>query len=121
VRAIDDPRHLGSNQVSRVIDGSIVGWRWSSLSSIIPRPGVVIGTLLGTAVAVALAELYSEIVGAEVGTGRRIDRPHACEIWTDAAAVAFGISFPAAFFLVAAPGAIQIDTAFELASGPGSA
>jgi hypothetical protein len=118
LRVID--RHLGSNQVSRVVYGAIVGLAVVvALEHHPPRPGVMVGTLLGTAVAVALAELYSEIVGTEVRTRRRVDRPHVREIWTDAAAVAFGISFPAVFFVLAVAGAMQVETAFELAKWSG--
>jgi hypothetical protein len=36
-------------------------------------------------------------------------------MWTDTAAVVFGVGFPATFFVVAAIGAIDADTAFDLA------
>jgi hypothetical protein len=118
LRLID--RHLGSNQVSRVIYGAIVGLAVVvALEHHPPRPGVMVGTLLGTALAVALAELYSEVVGTEVRTRRRVGRPHVREIWTDAAAVAFGISFPAVFFLLSVAGAMRVETAFELAKWSG--
>ena len=84
--------HLASKQVSRVLYGAIIGLALVvSLENHPPPPGAVIASLLGTAVAVALAELYSEVVGAEVQTRRRVARPHLREIGRDVGAVAFGI------------------------------
>jgi hypothetical protein len=112
-------RHLGSTQVSRVMYGAIIGLALVvALEAQPPRPGVVVGSLLGTAVAVGLAELYSEVVGAEVRTRRRVERTHFREIATDVAAV-FGIGFPAVFFLLSAAGAMQVETAFEFAKWSG--
>ena len=113
-------RHLGSTQVSRVLYGSIIGLALVvALESHPPRPAVMVGTLLGTAVAVGLAELYSEVVGTEVRTRRRVERARFHEIATDVAAVAFGIGFPAVFFLLSAAGAMEVGTAFELAKWSG--
>jgi hypothetical protein len=113
-------RHLGSNQVSRVLYGAIIGLALVvALEAHPPRPAVVVSTLLGTAVAVALAELYSEVVGTEVRTRRRVEHARFHEIATDVAAVAFGISFPAIFFLLSAAGAMEAGTAFELAKWSG--
>ncbi|HEU0024199.1 MAG TPA: hypothetical protein VFQ12_06190 [Thermoleophilaceae bacterium] len=112
--------HLGSRQVSRVIYGAIIGLALVvALEHDPPRPGVVVGTLVTTAVAVGLAELYSEVVGAEVQTHRRITRQRIGAIADDVAAVAFGIAFPAAFFIVAALDAIDVETAFTLAKWTG--
>jgi hypothetical protein len=113
-------RHLGSTQVARVMYGAIIGLALVvALEANPPRPAVMVGTLLGTAVAVGLAELYSEVVGAEVRTRHRVERAHFREIATDVGAVAFGISFPAVFFLLSAAGAMEVDTAFELAKWSG--
>jgi hypothetical protein len=113
-------RHLGSTQVSRVMYGAIIGLALVvALEAQPPRPAVMVGTLLGTAVAVGLAELYSEVVGTEVRTRRRVERERFHEIATDVAAVAFGISFPAVFFLLSAAGAMEVGTAFELAKWSG--
>jgi hypothetical protein len=113
-------RHLGSTQVSRVMYGAIIGLALVvALEAQPPRPAVMVGTLLGTALAVGLAELYSEVVGAEIRTRRRVERGHFREIATDVAAVAFGISFPAVFFLLSVVGAMQVGTAFELAKWSG--
>lgn len=113
-------QHLGSNQVARVVYGAIIGLALVvALQAHPPKAGVVVASLLGTTVAVCLAELYSETLGTEVRTRRRVDRPHRRAIWTDSLAVGFGISFPALFFLLAAAGAMDLDTAFDLAKWSG--
>jgi hypothetical protein len=84
-----------------------------------PRPAVMVGTLLATALAVGLAELYSEIVGTEVRTRQRVARAGVGEIAADVGAVAFGIGFPAVYFLLSVAGAIQVQTAFALAKWSG--
>ena len=76
-----------------------------------PAVGVVVATLLATALAVALAELYSEVIaGARAG-----------EVAWDVAGTAFGISLPVVFFLLAAAGTIELDTAFTVAKWTGLA
>jgi hypothetical protein len=100
--------------------GSIIGLALVvALEAHPPRPAVTVGSLLGTAVAVGLAELYSEVVGTEVRTRRRVERARFHEIAADVAAVAFGISFPAVFFLLSVAGVIEVETAFELAKWSG--
>jgi hypothetical protein len=84
-----------------------------------PRAGVVIASLVATGVAVGLAELYSEIVGTETRTHHRIERAALAEFADDAVAVAFGVCFPAAFFVLAALDAISTDTAFTIARWSG--
>jgi hypothetical protein len=112
--------HLGSRQVARVIYGAIIGLAIVvGLQRHPPPPGSVIATLLGTAVAVGLAELYSEVVGTETRTRHRIERAQLRAIAEDVAAVAFGVGFPAAFFVLAAAGAMELDTAFDLAKWSG--
>jgi hypothetical protein len=114
--------HLGSTQVSRVIYGSIIGLALVvALEHDPPGAAVMVGTLVATGVAVGLAELYSEIVGTEVRTRRRIERARFREIATDVGAVAFGISFPAVFFALSGVGAMELETAFELAKWSGLA
>jgi hypothetical protein len=120
LRVVED--HLRSTQVSRVIYGSIIGLALVvALEHDPPRPAVMVGTLLGTAVAVALAELYSEVVGTEVRTRQRVARSHVGEIAADVGAVAFGISFPAVFFLLSVADAMEIETAFSFAKWSGLA
>jgi hypothetical protein len=84
-----------------------------------PAPGAVVASLLATAVAVGLAELYSEIVGTETMTRHRITRALLAEMADDTFAVAFGVSFPAIFFVLAALGAFSTDTAFTIARWSG--
>lgn len=48
-----------------------------------------------------------------------MDRAHRRAIWTDTLAVAFGIGFPAVFFVLAVAGAVEVDTAFDLAKWSG--
>jgi hypothetical protein len=112
--------HLASNQVSRVVYGAIIGLALVvALEAHPPPAGAVIASLLGTGVAVALAEVYSEVLGIEVRTRRHVEREHSRAIWADTGAVAFGISFPAVFFVLSAAGAFEIDTAFDLAKWSG--
>jgi hypothetical protein len=112
--------HLGSNQVSRVVYGAIIGLALVvALESHPPPPGAVIASLLGTGVAVALAEVYSETLGMEVRSHRRVEGARRRAIWTDTIAVVFGVTFPAVFFVLAAAGAADTDTAFELAKWSG--
>jgi hypothetical protein len=112
--------HLGSQQVSRVIYGAILGLALTlGLERHPPGAGVVVATLFATAIAVGLAEIYSEVVGTETRTRTRIDRASLREIAADSAFVAFGITFPSVFFLLAAAGAVEIGTAFEMAKWSG--
>jgi VIT1/CCC1 family predicted Fe2+/Mn2+ transporter len=103
-----------------VIYGSIIGLALVvALESHPPPAGVVVGVLLATAVAVGLAELYSEIVGTETRTRRRVAREELREFLDDVLAVAFGIGFPAVFFILASAGAFEPETAFTLAKWSG--
>ena len=112
--------HLGSEQVSRVIYGAIIGLALVvSLEKHPPAAGVVVASICGTALAVALAELYSDIVGAETRTHRRVGRAGRRSFVKTAAAVAFGISFPAVFFILSAAGAMVVATAFTAAKWSG--
>ena len=117
-RAIE--AHLGTQQVARVIYGAIIGMALVvTLEAHPPRPGVVAGTLVATAVAVGLAELYSEVVGAETRNRRRVGRDQVRHILHDVVAVGFGIAFPAVFFVLAAAGVLEDDTAFVVAKWSG--
>jgi hypothetical protein len=114
--------HLESRQVSRVIYGAIIGLALVvALEHDPPNAGVVAGSLVVTGVAVGLAELYSEIVGTEVRTGRRVERARLREIGMDVGAVTLGVSFPALFFALAGVGAMEVETAFEWAKWSGLA
>jgi hypothetical protein len=117
-RAIE--AHLGSQQVGRVIYGAIIGMALVvSLEAHPPPPGVVAATLLATAVAVGLAEFYSDVIGSQTRNRRRVGREQAGHILEDVAAVAFGIAFPAVFFLLAVAGVLEPDTAFTVAKWSG--
>ena len=112
--------HLGSRQVARVVYGAIIGLALIvALQKHPPAAGTMIASLMGTAVAVGLAELYAEIVGIETSERHRVRRDQFGELIDDSLAVAFGVAFPAVFFLLAAAGAIEIDTAFGLAKWTG--
>ena len=94
--------HLGSRQVAKVVYGSIIGLALVvALAGHPPSTAAVIVSLLGTAVAVGLAELYSEVVGAETSNRHSVTRHQLAHMLDDAVAVAFGIAFPALFFLLA--------------------
>lgn len=117
-RAIE--AHLGSRQVARVIYGAIIGLALVvALDDHPPRPGVMVGTLLATAVAVGLAELYSDVVGTETRTRERLDRGRVGHLAGEALATAFGIAFPAVFFVLAAVGVMEVGTAFTVATWSG--
>jgi hypothetical protein len=119
-RAIE--AHLGTHQVGRVIYGAIIGMALIVvLEGHPPTPGRVVTALIATALAVALAELYSELVGMQTRLRERPGREHVREVARDAAAVSFGVLFPAVFFVLAAADAIDLDTAFDIAKWSGVA
>jgi hypothetical protein len=113
-------RHLGSRQVARVVYGSIVG-----LALIVavekhpPAPGVMAVWLLGTALAVGGAEIYSEFVGLETSARRPVTRHEVSHMAEDAAAVGFGVAFPAVFFVLSALGLLDAARAFSIAKWTG--
>jgi hypothetical protein len=112
--------HLGTRQVARVIYGAIIGMALIVvLQDHPPSAAAAVVVLVGTAVAVGLAEIYSEVVGTETRTRRHIVREQLRDILGDALAVGFGIVFPAVFFVLAAIGAMDLDTAFDLAKWSG--
>jgi hypothetical protein len=112
--------HLGSTQVSRVTYGSIIGLALVvALEAHPPPPGAVIATLVGSAIAVALAELYSELVGSQARGHRKAGRAERRHLRADMAAVTVGIAFPAVFFILAAAGLFDDDTAFTVAKWSG--
>src|SRR5215212_2348210 len=113
-------QHLGSRQVSRVVYGSIIGMALVvAIESHPPKPSVMAVWLLGTALAVGLAEIYSEVVGAETSTRQPVARRELRHMFEDAAAVAFGVAFPAVFFLLAALGVMEVERAFTIAKWTG--
>jgi hypothetical protein len=113
-------QHLGSQQVSRVVYGSIIGLALLvALESHPPGPGVMAVWLLGTAVAVGLAEVYSDVVGTETSTRRPVSRPEVRHMAGSAVAVGVGVAFPAVFFLLSTVGLLAVDTAFDIAEWTG--
>jgi len=114
--------HLGSQQVSRVIYGAIIGMALIvGLQAHPPKPGLVAASLVATAFAVALAELYSDFIATETTSRGRVAREHWSHLMKDVTGVFFGIVFPAVFFVLAALGAIEEGTAFRLAKWSGVA
>jgi hypothetical protein len=112
--------HLGSQQVVQVVYGSVIGLALVvALEHEPPAAGVMASWLVATGIAVALAHLYSEVVGTETRERRRVTRHQVGHILEGSAAVAFGVSFPAVFFLLAAVGVFELHTAFELAKWSG--
>jgi hypothetical protein len=112
--------HLSSRQVSRVVYGSIIGLALVvALEAHPPAPAAVIASLVATAVAVALAELYSELVGFQTIRHRTARAAEVRHLSGDIAAVAFGIAFPAVFFVLAATDTFDTETAFTCAKWTG--
>jgi len=114
--------HLGSEQVSRVIYGAIIGMALVVvLEHQHPSAAVVAASLVATGLAVGLAEVYSDFIGTQTRLRRKLDRHHYRHMLESVAAVFFGIVFPDVFFVIAALGAMEIDTAFALAKWSGIA
>ena len=112
--------HLGSQQVSRVIYGAIIGMAVIVVLEHHPETAEkTITSLISTGLAVALAELYSELVGFEVRGHRRAAPAEQRHLRADIAAVTVGIAFPAVFFILAAAGLFDDDTAFTVAKWSG--
>jgi hypothetical protein len=113
-------RHLRSRAVAHVIYGAIIGLAVVvALEDHPPGAWQTAVILLGTALAVGLAEVYSEAVGAEVRTRRRIAFGQVRALAGEALAVAFGAGFPAFFFVAAALSALSVESAFTLARWSG--
>ena len=113
-------QHLGSRQVGKVVYGSIIGLALVvTLESHPPSPAVMAVWLVGTALAVGLAEVYSEVVGVETRTRQPVTHRQMRHMIEDAGAVAFGVAFPAVFFLISALSVIDVARAFQLAKWTG--
>ena len=113
-------QHLGSAQVSKVVYGSIIGLALVvAIERHPPAPGVMAVWLVGTAVAVGLAEVFSEVVGTETSTRRPVSRDQLGAMVEHAAAVGFGVAFPAVFFVLSAVGLFDVSAAFTIAKWTG--
>jgi Na+/proline symporter len=114
--------HLGSEDVSRVLYGTIVGLALVlALEAGVHEPGETAGLILATAVAIGLADLFSDAIATEARTRTRVTRAHLRRHARAAAAVVIGAGFPAVFFVLAALGAMTQHTAFTLAKWSGLA
>ena len=112
--------HLGSEQVSRVVYGAIIGMALIVvLEHHPPTAGVTTATLRATAVAVGLAEAYSDWIGHVLQHRAGCHRRDLRRIAADVSAVAIGIVFPDVFFLLATLGVLELDTAFTVAKWSG--
>ena len=112
--------HLSSRDVARVIYGAVIALALVvALEQHPPAAWNVAAAILATAIAVGLAELYSEFVGTEARTRRRLDRGQVRALAEDAGAVTLGAAFPAVFFVLAAVDAMRLDLAFSLAKWSG--
>src|SRR4051794_1883554 len=116
----DVEAHLRSEQVSRVIYGAIIGMAVIVVLEHHPEsPGATVASLIATGLAVALAELYSEVIGEWTKNRQMVQRHHVRHIAAGVTAVFVGIVFPDVFFLLAAFGVLELDTAFTLAKWTG--
>jgi hypothetical protein len=112
--------HLSSRSVGRVVYGSIIGLTLVvALDDHPPAASAMAAWLLLSAVTVALAEVYSDVVGVETSQRHRVTRRQLGHMSDAAGAVAFGVGFPAVFFLAATVGWIGLGTAFGLAKWSG--
>ena len=112
--------HLGSEQVSRVVYGAIIGMALIVvLEHHPPSAGVTTATLVATALAVGLAEAYSDWIGHVLQHRAGFHRRDLRRIAADVSAVAIGIVFPDVFFLLATFGVLELDTAFTVAKWSG--
>ena len=112
--------HLGSRQVARVVYGAIIGLTLIvALQGHPPPAGIMVGWLLGTALTVGLAEGYSDMLGIETSERHRVTRDQLAHLWQDAAAVGYGAGSPSVFFVAAAVGLYDVETAFTVATWSG--
>ena len=112
--------HLGSQEVARVVYGAIIGLTLVvAVEQHPPDAGVMAAWLGLTGVTVALAEVYSDVIGIETRERHRVTRHQLAHLIGQGWAVAFGVAFPAVFFLLAILESVELDTAFALAKWTG--
>jgi hypothetical protein len=75
--------------MSQVVEDHLESSQVSALEHDPSNAAVMAGTLVVTGVAVGLAELYSEVVGTEVRTGRRVERSRMLAKWSGLALTGF--------------------------------
>ena len=114
--------HLGSRDVARLIYGATIGLALVvAMQAHPPGAGQAAALVIGAAVAVGLAEAYAEFVGEEARLRRRPSRSQVRVMLEDSGSVIAGAGFPAVFFVLAAAGVMELDTAFDLAKWTGLA
>jgi len=114
--------HLDSHHVSRVLYGAIIGLALIfGLEHHPPTAHETTVALLATAIAVSLAEIFSDVIGTETRTHRRVQRGELREILAGSLAVAVGVAFPIVYFELAAFGVLKLGTAFNVAEWSGIA
>jgi hypothetical protein len=114
--------HLGSQDVSRVLYGTIVGLALVlALETDAHRAGESAAFILATALTIGLAELFAEAISQEARTRTTIRRRDLKPLARDAIAVVIGAGFPAIYFILAALGVMKGHTAFTLAKWSGLA
>jgi hypothetical protein len=112
--------HLGSEQVSRVIYGAIIGMALIVvLEHHPPEPAVVAASLAATGLAVGLAELYSDIIGHQTRLRGKVESHHVRHMLEGVVAVFFGVVFPDVFFVLASAGWMEPENAFKAAKWTG--
>lgn len=113
--------YLRSRRGPRMLYGAVVGLALvAGLEDHPPDPGVMAATLMATAVAIGLAELYSELVGRELRTGKLGLGPGgAGGLAAEVLATMAGAAFPAVFFVLAGLGVLSTPTAFDVAKWSG--
>lgn len=114
--------HLASNEVAHVLYGTVVGLAVVlALQHDKYRSAKVAGFLIGTAITISLAGLFSEAISTQARRRADLTRADRRVLRRETVAELFGCGFPAAFFVLAALGAIQERTAFLLAKWSGIA
>ena len=112
--------HLGSRDVTRVIYGTVIGLALVvALGSHPKSAGHAVAVIAGTALAVGLAEMYSELIGGEARTRRRVSATELRAAARESLAVMFGAGFPVVFFVLSAAGAFDVGLAFTLSKWTG--
>jgi VIT1/CCC1 family predicted Fe2+/Mn2+ transporter len=109
-----------SQLVSKLLYGSIIVLALEvALEDHPPAPRDMVASVVGTALAVTLAELYSDVIGLEIGRRRRVQRDELGRILRKVSAVALGAAAPVVWFALAWAGVLGLGTAFTLAKWTG--